>query len=122
MMQFLHNWNPLHILDRWLAMFRLGRGVRFVVPTATAVVQTMKILRQYGIKTYGFEYTADPSERAFRVRREQAQWAAYLLARADVPVLRGPQVTAKPGPMPRAWGVPAKPVGLLGHVVDFLSR
>lgn len=121
-MLFLHNWNPIHVADRWLAMLRWGRGVLFVVPTPAAVVQAMKILRQYGIKTYGFEYTAEPRERAFRVRAEQAVWAAYLLARAGVPVLSGPRVNTAPGAMPRAWGVPAKPVGLFGTLVDFFQR
>lgn len=121
-MLFLHNWNPIHVLDRWLAMLRHGRGVLFVVPTAAAVRQTMQVLRKYGVKTYGFEYRSDPRERAFRVRREQAAWAAYLLARAGVPVLRGPRVNTAPGAMPAAWGVPARPVGLFGALVDFFSR
>lgn len=117
------DFNPLLALDRWLSMLRWGRGVLFVVPAGTAAQTALRTLRQYGVRTYAYEPPhRRPAERGFRVRREQAAWAAYLLQRAGVPVLDGPTARSEPGPMPKAWQVPARPVGFAGVIFDFFQR
>lgn len=123
---FLHNWNPIHAVDRWLAMWRLGPGVRFVVPPGTPLQKALRTLQRYGVRTYG--YTFAGNERAFRVRSEQAAWASYLLQRAGVPILEGPRVNAKPGGvMPSAWSdkdprAAVRSVGFAGIILDFFQR
>ena len=120
-MQLL-NLNPLLALDRWLSILRYGRGVRFVVPAGTAAQTALAILRKYGVKTYAYSFTHRSRDRAFRVRTQQAPWAAHLLARAGVPVLQGPPTTARAGRMPQAWGVPARGVGFAGAVLALFDR
>lgn len=120
------DFNPVLALDRWLAMLRWGRGVLFVVP-ASIIQPTLATLKQYGVRTYAYRPPhSRPNERGFRVRAEQAQWAEYLLRRAGVPLIEGPnhpanRVVAR-GPLPPAWGVPARSVGFAGMIMDFFQR
>jgi len=114
---WLLNLEPRTLIEGWIAMLVYGRGVRFVVPAGTAAQTALGILRRYGVKTYAYSFTHRSRDRAFRVRTEQAQWAAHLLARAGVPVLDGPPTRTTRGPMPPAWGVPARPVGFGGALL-----
>lgn len=110
MIAFLHNWNPLHLLDNALAMLRYGRGVRFELPAGAPLHAALRKLRRYGIKTYCYGMRRDL--RSFRVRREQADWARYLLA----------------GNSPRAWAdknprAAARTVGWMGGIMGvFMGR
>ena len=103
--------NPLLMLDRWLSILRYGRGVVFVMPSAAAVQAALRKLRRYGVRTYAYRLRPN-GEREFRVRREQADWARYLLA----------------GHTPRAWSdqkprARARAVGFAGAVINlFLGR
>lgn len=124
-MMRLLDFNPLLLLDRWSAMRRLGRGVRFVVPDGVPLQKARRTLSRYGVRTYAYKFVGR-NEREFRVRSEQAEWAAYLLQRAGVPVLDGPPVNAAPGAMPKAWseanpGAKAKPVGFAGMMLDMFD-
>ena len=79
MIAFIHNWNPLHIADRWLCYLRYGRGVMFCEPTAAAAQAALRKLHRHGVRTYA--HTFGPrGERQFHVSSGQAKWARYLLA------------------------------------------
>lgn len=114
MMQLLHA--TLHLPDNVLAMLRYGRGVRFVVPTGAALHTALRTLRNYGVRTYCYQFAR--GGRSFRVRRAQAAWAETLLLTAGVPMLQRPHLSAGPlAKMPRAWGVPARTVGWSGALL-----
>lgn len=109
--------NPLLLADRLLAYARHGVGVKFGFTGGSGPNNAaIKTLRQYGIKVYGFGMTS--KERSFRVRKEQAQWAEFLLLCAGSPMSTRPgypeNADVQPGPMPLAWGVPARAVGIAG--------
>ena len=117
MIALLHNYNPLHVADRWLAYLRYGRGERFVVPAGAALHTALRTLRRYGVRTYCYQF-ARGGARSFRVRRAQAAWAETLLLTTGVPMLQRPHLSAGPlAKMPRAWGVPARTVGWSGAVL-----
>ena len=78
MIALLHNWNPLHVADRWLCYLRYGRGVQFSEPTAAALQAALRKLNRYGVRTYAYTFGPDGA-RQFRVRSAQAEWARYLL-------------------------------------------
>lgn len=113
-MYLLHNWNPIHLLDRWLSILRYGIGVQFVAPSAAAAQADLRALRRYGVKTYAYTFAAGGG-RAYRVRAEQATWARYVLA-----------CTAT-GKTPRAWSddkpsAAARAVGFAGEVLGMFGR
>lgn len=102
--------SPLLALDRWLSILRYGPGVVFTMPSAAAVRLALRTLRRYGVRTYAYRLRSG-GQREFRVRREQAEWAAYLLA----------------GNTPPAWSdrnprAAARPVGFAGMILDFFQR
>ena len=111
MIALLHNWNPLHVADRWLCYLRYGRGVQFSEPTAAALQAALRKLHRYGVRTYGYTFGPE-GVREFHVRSEQAAWARYLLAGKD----------------PAAWSdkrpqAAARPVGWMGAIVGrFMAR
>ena len=79
MIALLHNYNPLHVADRWLCYLRYGRGEMFSIPTAAAAQAALRKLHRHGVRTYA--HTFGPrGERQFRVSSAQAEWARYLLA------------------------------------------
>ena len=121
-MTWLLNLGPLAIVENLLSMLIYGRGVRFVVPAGSAAQTALGVLRRYGVRTYAYSFTHRSRDRVFRVRAAQAQWAAYLLARAGVPVLAGPPASTGRGHLPAAWGVPARPSGWAGMVLAAFGR
>lgn len=78
MIALLHNWNPLHIADRWLAYARYGRGEVFSMPSAAALRVALRKLHRYGVRTYGYTFGPEGA-RQFRVSRGQAGYARALL-------------------------------------------
>lgn len=108
----LHDFDPVKWLDDLLATLALGRGVKLTWAKGAATgAQVEMMLRKYGVKVYARQYT-DKGGRPYgvTVRAEQEIWAQYLLDR----FLSG-------GEMPTEWGVPAKPQGFGGVVVDFFT-
>ena len=121
-------------LIRWaddlLCTLRYGRGVKLAWAKAPgwSGARVEMLLRQYGVRVYRRQYAyREGDEYGVHVLPQQAQWAEYVLRKAGCP-LTSPLVNeanrrVQPGgAMPRAWGVPAKPVGLAGRVADFLMR
>lgn len=102
----LHNYNPLLVLDRLNAYRLYGRGVQFVMPSATALQAALRTLRKYGVRTYAYKFTRGGG-RSFRVRREQAQWAHYLLAGHTPPAWSDAQPNAR-----------ARAVGYAGAILN----
>lgn len=132
-LSILDHINPLLLFDKLRSMARYGVGVRFVVASATAVQIALRTLKRYGIRTYGYTFMLGNSEeRGFRVRKEQAQWAEYLLLRAGVPLVERPHHPANAnvqpdGAMPQAWSktkpkASAPSVGFAGAVLDLLDK
>ena len=102
---------------------QVNLGLRF----GLAGGRVEKILRQYGIRAYRRQYSINGSDYGVHVLPQQSAWAEYVLRKAGCP-LTSPLISesnrhVQPGgAMPKAWGVPAKSVGLAGRVVDFLMR
>lgn len=115
--------DPIKWLDDLLCILRYGPGVKL---TWAAVAgwpggRVEKLLRRYGVRAYRRQYSINGRDYGVHVLPQQAAWADYILRTAGCPLTSAPR--SKPGGvMPREWGVPAKPVGFAGRVVDFLSR
>ena len=110
-------------LDDLLAVLRNGRGHRleWYKSSGWAGGDVERVLRRYGIRVYCRDYGHGKTTLGCRVRRRQAAWADYLLRTAGCPLASPP--LSKPGRvMPRAWGVPARPVGLAGWLIDLWLR
>ena len=110
-------------LDDLLAVLRNGQGHRleWYKSSGWTGVNVERVLRRYGIRVYCRDYGHGRDTLACRVRSRQAAWADYLLRTAGCPLASRP--LSKPGRvMPRAWGVPARPVGLAGRIVELLMR
>lgn len=121
--------DPIKWFDDFLCLLRWGPGVKL---TWAAIPgwpggKVERILRQYGVRAYRRQYSVNGSDYGLHVLPQQAAWAEYLLRRAGCP-LTSPLVSqanhsVQPGgAMPKAWGVPARPVGFAGRVIDFLQR
>ncbi len=114
--------NILIQIDGWLAMLRYGRGVELRWRGTGRDV--LPILRKYGVKTY-MPGMSRKGERTIRVPAAQGQWAEYLCLRAGVPLMGEPypaNCNVKQGPMPKAWQVPARSVGLAGAVFNLFMK
>ena len=113
-------------LDDLVALLANGRGhkLEWCKSSGWSGSRVERVLRRYGIRVYCRDYGHGRDTLGCRVRSQQAAWADYLLRRAGCPLLSRPLsgTGAKPGPMPRAWGVPARPVGLAGRIVDMWLR
>ena len=110
-------------LDDLLAVLRNGQGHRleWYKSSGWAGGDVERVLRQYGIRVYCRDYGHGRDTLGCRVRQQQAAWADYLLRTAGCPLTSRP--LSKPGRvMPRAWGVPARPVGLAGMIIDMWLR
>ena len=110
-------------LDNWRAVRRYGPGV-VLRWRGMAGGDVVRLLRAYGVTTYAPGMPAK-NERSIRVPASQARWAEYVCKRAGVPLV-GPTIDASNagvtvGPMPPAWGVAAKPVGLAGRIFAALG-
>ena len=120
----------LRALDDFICMLRYGRGVRLTWNKSPGWsgghVETL--LRRYGIRVYQRQYAyREGDEYGAHVPAAQGRWAEYVLRKAGCP-LTSPLIDESNrhvragGAMPRAWGVPAKPVGFGGRIIDFLMR
>lgn len=117
--------DPMKIVDDLICALRFGAGVRFrwTAGGAWYGARVEMLLRRYGIRVYGRQYASkDDPHLSVTVRRQQAQWAAYVLRQAGVPVVSPAWATqpARHGRMPRAWGVPARATGFGGVAVQML--
>ena len=127
MLQFFPD--PLKWLDDFLAVLRWGPGVKITWAAVSGWPggRVEKLLRGYGVRVYRRQYSINGSDYGVHVLPQQAQWAEYLLRKAGCP-LTSALISEKNrrvqggGAMPKAWGVPAKPVGLAGRVADFFMR
>ena len=121
--------DPLKWLDDALCVLRWGPGVKLTWANVSGWPggAVERILRQYGVRVYWRQYSINGRDYGVHVLPQQAAWAEYVLRKAGCP-LTSPLVSehnrsVQPGgAMPKAWGVPARPVGLAGRVVDFLLR
>ncbi len=110
-------------IDAWLSSRRHGRGVELRWHGPAAPIWA--ILNRYGVKTYAPQMHAD-GVRSCRVPTAQGRWAEYVLRRAGMPMV-GDAIydsnrNVKPGPMPVAWEVAARPVGFAGAVFAVFHR
>ena len=116
-------------IDDFLCLLRWGPGVKltWVNVSGWPGGRVERILRQYGVRVYRRQYSVNGSDYGLHVLPQQAMWAEYVLRKAGCP-LTSPLVNeanrrVQPGgAMPRAWGVPARPVGLAGWIVDMWLR
>lgn len=121
--------DPVKWLDDFLCLLRYGPGVKLTWTNVGGWPggRVEQILRQYGIRVYRRQYSFHGSDYGLHVFPQQAAWAEYLLRKAGCP-LTSPLISEANrrvqagSTMPKAWGVPAKPVGLAGRVLDFLMR
>ena len=127
------NWasriDPIKWIDDLLALIRWGPGVKLTWANVSRWPggKVERILRRYGIRVYRRQYSVNGSDYGVHVLRQQAEWAEYLLRRAGCPltsplISEGNRSVQPGGAMPKAWNVPAKPVGFAGRVIDFLTR
>lgn len=123
--------DPLKWIDDTLCILRYGAGVKITWSSGTdwAGGDVEMLLRSYGVRVWNRQYARKKGvdDYGLHVRPQQARWAEYVLRKAGCP-LTSPLISeanrhVQPGgAMPRAWGVPAKPVGFVGRMVDFLLR
>lgn len=118
----LDNLNVLGRIDAWIAMLRYGAGVELRWSGTGAPV--IRLMRRYGIRTYA-PGMPNRNERTIRVPAQQGKWAEYLCKRAGIP-LTGPLIdqhnaNVQPGPLPPAWGIPARGVGMFGVMSALLA-
>lgn len=83
------------------------------------------ILKRYGVPVIGRRYAANSPTVAVKVPGSQAKFAEYLLCRAGLalstPLLNPRHANTKVGPMPPAWGKPARTRGVMGWFVRLLG-
>ena len=127
------NWasriDPIKWIDDLLCLLRWGPGVKLTWANVSGWPggRVEKILRRYGVRVYRRQYSVNGSDYGVHVLPQQAVWAEYLLRNAGCP-LTSPLISESNrhvragGAMPKPWGVPAKPVGFAGRVIDFLTR
>lgn len=121
----------LNPLDGLLARARHGQMHRFTWPQSSDFtgIEVESILQRYGIPCWGRQVSLNPGDDyGLLVKASQAVWAEHLLCKAGVPLssqLLDPRNAAYAeragGTMPPAWGVPAKPKGLVGPIVAGLA-
>lgn len=112
--------NLFWALDNALSMSRHGVGQR--IEWANDGVfsggSVELFLRKYGVRVYGRKLPRNQDDTwGIRVRSEQAKWADTLLRTWGVPVV-SKQIGAPLRTLPQAWGVPAKPTGVAGMLVN----
>jgi hypothetical protein len=114
----------INLLDTLWATLRFGWGVKYEwLPGDWYGRKVELLLMRYGIRTYNRQMTNKQRTAPYglHVRAQQAGWAEYLLQRAGVPVITPMRYgVVRPGAMPRAWGVRAKPVGIVGWLLDLM--
>jgi hypothetical protein len=85
------------------------------------------IFKKYGVPVIGRRYAAQSPTVGVKVPGSQAKFAEYLLCRAGVgmalvtPLLNPRHAQTKIGPLPPAWGKPAKTRGVMGWFVRILA-
>ena len=85
------------------------------------------IFKKYGVPVIGRRYAANSPTVGVKVPGGQAKFAEYLLCRAGVgmalvtPLLNPQHAQTKVGPLPPAWGRPAKTRGVMGWIVRLLG-
>ena len=85
------------------------------------------VLRSYGISVVTRRYGAKSPTVSVCVPGRQAKFAEYLLARSGLtaalttPLLNQKHAQTKVGPLPPAWGKPAKTRGAMGWIVRLLG-
>ena len=85
------------------------------------------VLRRYGVSVVNRRYAANSPTVAVCVPGSQAKFAEYLLCRAGLaaalttPLLNPRHAQTKIGPLPPAWGKPAKTRGAMGWIVRLLG-
>ena len=121
--------DPIKWIDDFLCLLRWGPGVKLTWAHVSDWPggRVERVLRQYGVRVYRRQYSVNGSDYGVHVLPQQAQWAEYLLRKAGCPltsslISEGNRRVQGGGTMPKAWGVPAEPVGLAGRVADFLMR
>lgn len=125
-------------IDDAVARARHGRGRMITwIPYTHSGSDVERMLRSYGIKVYARQHIDKQMEKHLKdrmvepgrhngvtVRTEQAEWAEYLMLRYGVavtsPLVKDSHARVQSGQMPKAWQVPAKPVGVTGALVAAL--
>ncbi len=85
------------------------------------------VLRRYGVAVVGRRYAARSPTVGVKVPGSQALFSEYLLARSGLtaalttPLLNPKHAQTKIGPLPPAWGRPAKTRGAMGWFVRLLG-
>lgn len=119
--------DPIKWIDDAVSVVRFGSGVRLLwVPSPGFYgADVERILRTYGCRVYARKYAFSGADcLGVTVRKEQAEWAAYVLGRAGVPVVAPAWAVGAADPargMPLSWGVPAKATGFGGMVAELFG-
>lgn len=85
------------------------------------------VLKRYGVPVVNRRYGAKDPTVGVCVPGRQAKFAEYLLARAGLaaalvtPLLNPKHAQTKVGPLPPAWGKPARTRGVMGWFVRLLG-
>lgn len=117
--------DPLKWVDDLLCLLRYGPGVKLTWAAASGWPggRVEPLLQRYGVRVFRRQYSINGSDYGLHVLPQQAAWADYILRTAGCPLTSAPLSGGKAGrAMPKAWGVPARPVGFAGRVIDFLQR
>lgn len=124
MLAHLADIDPLKWIDDALALLTNGPGhkLEWYKSSGWAGGRVERILREYGVRVYRRDYGHGRDTLGCHVRKRQAAWADYLLRRAGCPLVSPALARTGAGAMPAAWGVPAKPAGVAGWIVQMLSR
>lgn len=116
---------PIWLIDDLIASSKYGRGVKIEwARGGRPGADAERLLRAYGVRVWGrqISYKGDQPW-GVRVRANQAGFADALMNAAGFPVLTPDRGKRRSMPyLPRrAWGVPAKPVGLAGTFVKWMG-
>lgn len=126
--------DPLKALDDLLCVLRYGLGAKLTWAQVSGWpgARVESLLRRYGVTVYRRQYAfVEGDDYGVHVPRAQSRWAEYVLRRAGCPLtsplLHAGNRNVTPGPIGNAWSdanprAAARPAGLAGAVVAFLTR
>ena len=112
--------DPLKWIDDLLCGLRNGGGVKITWQGGLDGAEAERMLRSHGVRVWGRTYAYGEGDHyGLTVRKQQAKWAASLLAGRGCAIMSGP--AAKPVRPAHTWGAPAPAQGLGGFIVDAMG-